>query len=250
MVGASPGDDQPYRPSAGTARVQGATRTAPPPEGARLVLNEVLYDPTDDGADADSEWVELHNRSGVAVSLEGWSIADGRSADALPAIRIEPRGFAIVAPSVAFAAAHPGVKVSVAMIGSPIGNGLRNDGDVLVLIDPTGVFVDAISWGDNDAALDPPVDDVGEGHSIERRTAGSDTDMASDWVDNDHPTPGEGRKPRPTAAERSAGRVYVIPEEPGRNFGWLPWLMASASLAVLAGTAGWRVFEMMRTRQS
>jgi hypothetical protein len=114
------------------------------------MINEVM-DPDGNGTDADGEWVELYNASDVAVSFAGWTIAGGRGADALPAVSIEPRGFAIVAPSETFAAAYPAMRAPVAILEGRIGNGLGNDGDVLVLIDPAGAFVDAVSWGDDDA---------------------------------------------------------------------------------------------------
>jgi hypothetical protein len=247
---ASAASDQPARSSSRAARVQGATRRPPASTGARVVINEVMYDPADDGADADGEWVELYNASEITVSLDGWTIADGRSADVLPTISIEPGGFAIVAPTGAFAALHPAVKVPVAALGSPIGNGLGNDGDVLVLVDPAGVFVDAVSWGNVAAALSPPVDDVPEGHSIERRAPGSDSDTAADWVDNDRPTPGEAYHSRPVVPDAASGQVAVIAGGRGRDFDWVPWAMASVSLAALAGTAGWRLVERLRTRAS
>lgn len=209
------------------------------------MINEVLYDPDGEGMDAEGEWVELYNASDVTVSLTGWMIADGRGADALPDLSIAPGGFAIVAPT----EAHPAVRAPVAVIEGRIGNGLGNDGDVLVLIDPAGTSVDAVSWGDDDAALNPPVDDVGHGHSIERSVAGMDHDAASDWVDNDRPTPGEAYRPRQASAGASPERVEVLAGAGGHAFGWVPWLAAGVALATLAATAAWRGIETIRARQ-
>ncbi len=241
-------ETKPGRSGRATSRVAGAAQTSGA-TGARIVINEVLYDPDGDGTDADGEWVELYNASDVAVSLAGWIIADGRGADALSDISIEPRGFAIVASSEAFTAAYPKVRAPAAIVGGRIGNGLDNNGDVLVLIDPAGAFVDAVSWGDDDAAMSPPVDDVGAGHSIERTTAGMDRDAAADWVDNDRPTPGEAYRPRQASPGASAGRVDVLAGAAGHGFRWVPWLAAGASLAALAATAAWRGIETIRARQ-
>ena len=53
-------------------------------------------------------------------------------------------------------------------------------------------FIDALSYGDNDAIMLPPCQDIAAGHSLERQPAGLDTDQASDFVDNPNPTPGYG----------------------------------------------------------
>jgi hypothetical protein len=83
------------------------------------------------------------------------------------------------------------------MADGRIGNGLSNTGDRLTLLAPTGKIIDALSYGDDNTIMLPPCQDVPEGHSLERRPAGLDTNQASDFVDNAMPSPGYGL-PSPT----------------------------------------------------
>jgi hypothetical protein len=49
-----------------------------------------------------------------------------------------------------------------------IGNGLRNEGDSLALLDQTGSVVDALSWGDDRSVLNPPLARVAPGTPLLR----------------------------------------------------------------------------------
>ena len=60
------------------------------PSAARVVINEVLYDPDGAADPAAAEWVELYNAGDAPVSLAGWSLNDRTSTDTLhraPSIR-------------------------------------------------------------------------------------------------------------------------------------------------------------------
>ena len=81
-----------------------------------------------------------------------------------------------------------------------------------------------MSWGDNAFALQPAVADVPEGHSIERRAAGVDTDTAKDWVDNERPSPGAPYSADASAgAAASAGSVQILSDAGAAEWRWLPW---------------------------
>jgi hypothetical protein len=80
----------------------------------------------------------------------------------------------------------------VFMTDGSIGNGLSNTGDRVILLDPTGKIIDALSYGDDDTVILPPCYDVPEGHSLERQPAGLDTNQAGDFADNATPSPGYG----------------------------------------------------------
>jgi len=215
-----------------------------------IVINEVHYDAMGDAPDSDLEWVELYNASDATVDIGGWSVADGRGVDVLPPLAIAPRSFAIVAASAAFEDAWETYAGPLAVLGGRIGNGLGNDGDALFLLDPSGRAVDAVSWGDNAFALNPSVGDVPEGHSIERRIAGGDSDRADDWVDNERPTPGLPHAGPQTRGGASSGRppVEIIEATDARWPEMVPWLGVAASAGALATALAWRGFEVVRSR--
>ena len=221
------------------------------PSNATIVINEVLYDADGAAADSDLEWVELYNASDAPVDIGGWAFVDARSGDVLPPLVVPAHGLAIVAATAAFRQAWPEYRGALAVIGGRIGNGLGNEGDALYLLDPAGRAIDAVSWGDNAFALNPAMDDVPEGHSIERNPAGRDTGAASDWIDNERPSPGRGYTAVSDGggAPRAARPVQVI--EATDRGSWrlaAAWALAGASGAALAAAVGWRTLEAVRGR--
>lgn len=220
------------------------SNTAPAPAGSRIVINEILYDPAFEGRDAAGEWIEIYNAGTTAADIGGWTIADNRSADVLPGFLLEPGAFVVVAANHVFLQNYPDFDGDVIILAGNIGNQLGNDGDLVALIDPSGVFIDVVSWGTDHAAFSPPVPDVPEGHSIERAPPGRDTNTSGDFVDNESPSPGLpfaessfGAKPNPQGAD--GARVQVV-SAPGRSFAWiLPLLVGASGTAVFASIA-WR----------
>jgi hypothetical protein len=107
---------------------------------------------------------------------------------------IEPGQFVVLSANAstwAFWPIIPSNAVKIALGGSRMFDGLRNKGDRVLLYDASGNLIDAVSWGDDKTAFDPPVlPIVAKGHSIERTSAGHDTNTAADWVERDNPTPG------------------------------------------------------------
>lgn len=213
------------------------------PLNGDVLISEVLYDSAGDGDDAGGEWVELYNRGGAAVDVGGWQVADGAASDELPSLVIAPGGFAVVAASGAFAARYTEVQGVIATLEQRIGNGLGNDGDQLSLIDPSGRLVDSLSWGTNGDALDPAAPDVPAGHSLERREPGVDTDAASDFVDNESPSPGRAYEPTRASRGSIAGSVEVLGAPARRDLDWVAWALTAASVAALAGAVGWRALS-------
>jgi hypothetical protein len=180
-------------------------------------------------------------------------LADNTSVDVIDAITIPGRGFAIVAASSDFEIRYPTYRGPLFVVDGSLGNQLGNDGDVLLLVHPGGAFVDAISWGVETAALKPAIGDVPAGHSIERRTPGLDTASAADFVDNESPSPGLAYEPDAVApssgAEKEASSpVEILEGESGFSTDWLPWLLAAASMAALAGVATWRLLPAITGR--
>ncbi len=191
-----------------------------PAQGAKVVINEVQYDPTVTGSETAYEWVELYNPGTTPVSLAGWQIADGQSADALPEADLAAGAFLVLAAGQGFAELFPGYSGPVVVLGGSIGNGLGNSGDQVRLLAPGGELVDGLSYGDNAGLLSPPAPDVAAGHSLERVPAGKDTDTAGDWLDQPAPSPGAAAGDlRPTEAPTAAplptlatGAVVVLNE--------------------------------------
>ena len=74
---------------------------------------------------------------------------------------IAPGQFLVVASNQAdFLAANPGFSGALVALESPIGNGLSNSGDAVSLIDASGTIVDAMSYGSDASAFNPPCPDV------------------------------------------------------------------------------------------
>jgi len=242
-------------PRSGAHRASAASQAFDPSQtssAGKIVLNEVMYDADGDVPDADAEWVELYNASDAPIDVGGWSLRDGASIDPLPPLVVPARAFAIIAASNAFRDAYPDVTASVAILAGRIGNALSNDGDHLYLVDAAGMAVDAVSWGNDADVLDPTVADVPSGHSIERRIAGVDSDKATDFVDNERPSPGAAfeavvgkSKPR---IDRGPS-VELLADSGARDWEWLPWALMAASAAACVGTVGWRVASTVRARQ-
>lgn len=219
----------------------GALPAAPSGDARTVVINEVLYDPAQPGEDADNEWIELYNAGGDPVDLAGWSIADNRSVDKLPPFTLEPAAFVVIAAREAFLTNYPQFEADVIILDSRIGNQLGNNGDLVALIDPAGQIVDALSWGSDAAALSPPVDDAPEGHSIERMAPGVDTDRASDFTDNERPSPGHahGADAGAYPPDDPRASVQVLPAA-GESYAWLMPLAIGASGAFTLGVVAWR----------
>jgi hypothetical protein len=158
-----------------------------------IVINEVYYDPLRTGIDAAHEWFELLNRTAGTLELAGWEVADNHGSDPIPSLTLQPDAYVVVAAGTGFFDEFPEFSGQIAFIADGrIGNGLSNSGDRLALVDPAGRTIDSLSYGGDAGLMSPPCPDVKAGHSLERRPAGLDTDSASDFVENEAPSPGFG----------------------------------------------------------
>lgn len=160
-----------------------------------LVISEVLYDPA--STEPGSEFVEVYNPTDLPASLLGWTIKDNSASDPLPGATVAPGQFLVIASSQAdFLAANPGYSGPLVSLESPIGNGLSNTGDAVLLVDAAGAVVDAMSYGSDASGLNPPCPDIPEGQSLSRTSPQNDGDNASDWSPG-VPSPGAGWVPLP-----------------------------------------------------
>jgi hypothetical protein len=174
-----------------------------------ILVNEVQYNPSQSGADAAYEWVEIYNACNEIVKLVGWEIRDNGGYDLVPSLNISPNGFVIIAASENFFTNFPNYLGEIVYVADGvIGNGLGNNGDNLVLEDGIGTVIDELSYGDDESITSPPNKKVAEGHSMERQPAGGE------FIDNAEPTPGRGLSsspPTPTANPTSTPTPSVSP---------------------------------------
>ena len=114
-----------------------------------VVINEVLFAPPAE----ESEWVELFNRSGRSVDLNGWTFSDEDSLSA-KLMAIEPFPLApgeyvvLAADRACFARAFPHVLSRVLFVeqGWPA---LNNSSDAAVIRDATGKVIDRVPFGED-----------------------------------------------------------------------------------------------------
>src|SRR5690606_36607383 len=137
-----------------------AVVTVAGPESLRL--SEVMPDPAEQPDNA-NEWVEIINVGEEAVDTAGWNLGNTRELDPLPAVTILTGGYAIVAAK--SVAVPEGVLVLQVPDGT-VGGGLRNAGDVVRLVAPSGTEVDAISYGDRADVFDPALPAPAQGGTL------------------------------------------------------------------------------------
>lgn len=164
-------------------------------------INKVYYDVAPDrGVEGDNEWVEIYNQTNVPLDLVDWEICDNSECNTIATTStiVAPMGYAVITDDPhTFSATGtapwylpPGVVY--VPLNELIGNGLANDGDMLLLKRPDGVIVDQMNWGPSDDAWTNFNDgvwtpegavDVDEGNLLARVPSGYDTDQPSDWVE-------------------------------------------------------------------
>ena len=138
---------------------------------ATVVISEVLADPpTGDAGDANQdgqrdtrkdEFIELYNAGSASVDISGWRLGDSTSPDKLfqfPANAvIEPGSYVVL-----FGGGNPsGFTVPVYTDDGTIGNGLKNSGEDIRLIDDNGTEVSVVShdpWPKAQSIVRNPLD--------------------------------------------------------------------------------------------
>ncbi|MBC7242569.1 MAG: lamin tail domain-containing protein [Anaerolineae bacterium] len=209
------------QPAPSPTRTATSTPTPPPtptptalPAGA-LTINELAYQPAPSSGtpEAHREWAELYNALPISLDLRNFRLSDGEDTDTLPAFVLPSGGFVVIVGSrQAFLADYPGFAGLLIELGdAELGNGLNNAGDALILRDPVGRPVDALSYGDDASVFATPCPLVAAGHSLEREPAGWDTDRADDFVERETPSPGGTPAPTPTLTPTSTYTVTATP---------------------------------------
>jgi len=112
---------------------------APPPP--RVLITEINYNPP--GPDDLTEFVELMNAGGSAISLNGAQFTTG-IVFTFGNVTLNPgQRIVIVKDAAAFAAAYPGVTPAGVFTG-----GLKNSSDILTLVDIAGQLITSVTYGD------------------------------------------------------------------------------------------------------
>jgi hypothetical protein len=191
-----------------------ATATASATPSPVILINEVEYNCNHSDLEAYYEWFELYNPSGVAATLTGWTISDNSTSATLPDVTIGPGGLVVVAArQSSFLENYPSYSGPLIELGQPIGNGLANSGDRLLLRDGSGRRVDALSYGSDTSVFSPSIPTVaGRGHSLERYPLGRNTQRAGDFQEQSQPSPGQGWE-EPTATATATETATETPTE-------------------------------------
>jgi len=185
-------------------------------------INEVFADPLAGGPGGRGEWVELVNRGTSELDLTGWTLGDlADPADLLlplspgGGMRIAPGGFALVldpdTPIPSELEGQDGVLLLRPEDGS-IGNGLRGELDLLLLVDAGGRQLDRVEWstsagkGRSWERVDPPLD-AGASWRPSRHPSGATPGVTNSWT----PVPGDRRvRLRPITAGLRAGDPVTV----------------------------------------
>jgi hypothetical protein len=188
------GDTSP--PDTGDTSDSGTSTLCMPGTPGGLVINEVLYDPTDEST---GEYVELHNKGASPVGLGGWTLYAAKSSWSKQLTF--PEAYEI--PGGGFLVVHDGgVTVSAgsaeAVVSLDLGN-TTSTGDAVRLDDCEGRVIDTVIYGLNNN--DNFVDDTGAvatsfapkakvDEAIRRDAVGTDTDQSAADFTVGAPTPG------------------------------------------------------------
>jgi hypothetical protein len=214
----------------------------PTPRPGSVLITEVLYDSV--GVEPDQEWIELYNPGDLPISLtkvwlgdeetlagpEGmFRFPDGTLLNGGQILIIANRASAFIqmygrAPDFEFVSSDAGVPDLIKDKQWAIGNiELTNNADEVLLRNVSGIVIDGLSWGVN-SLLDPPAARVAAGHSLERRPAFIDSNLAIDWKDQPFPNPWEVdlTMPTPTPTARPTNTPFT-PTTPTASLTPLPF---------------------------
>lgn len=183
-----PGPRAPRSRPVTTAGTTAAPAPAPVVGGmavAPVKVNEIAFD------EGGVLWVELYNAGPALARLDGWSLAGPGGAVILPPMALAGHSFVVgrVGTGLDDAASSAPVAFETA---ADWGLAMSRAGGWIELAEPGGAAIDAVSWGSDASVLAPPPAAIAAHHSLERRPAGLDRNLAEDFVENAEPTPGGG----------------------------------------------------------
>jgi hypothetical protein len=140
-----------------------------------IVINEIFYHAP--GASPE-QWVELYNKSAVAVDLGGWRFSEGIDFNFQTGTVLAAGSYLVIAWNpTAFAALHPGVTAL-----GPWGGNLSGKGEVIRLRDANGNVADEVPYSDSGRWSEWA---DGGGSSLELKDPNADNSKAEAWDSSD-----------------------------------------------------------------
>ncbi|MBM3847065.1 MAG: hypothetical protein FJ405_12365, partial [Verrucomicrobia bacterium] len=138
-----------------------------------VVFNEIMYQPAT--AEANAEWVELHNQNAVDVDLSGWSIANGISFTFPEGTRLRGKGYLVVALNPSWLATNAGVTTAL----GPFTGRLANGGERIELKDRNQRVMDSVRYNNDGFWPQAP---AGTGLSLAKRDPNLGGSRGESWV--------------------------------------------------------------------
>ncbi len=152
-----------------------------------VVINEIMYDPLA----GQNEWVEFFHRSSAPVDITRWKFTDRPTASGsvnsftitTQSRIVQPGDFIVVAAESTILSQFPKLRssspsVHLFILNRSSGLSFNNDGDDIILRDPTGQAIDSVSYSPN--WHHPDVTDT-KGRSLERISPNGDSNDARNW---------------------------------------------------------------------
>ncbi|MDB5252552.1 MAG: hypothetical protein JWP27_1721 [Flaviaesturariibacter sp.] len=120
-----------------------------------IVISEIMADPSPPNGLPDAEFIELKNRSGHALSLDGWRLSSASSSSgAFPFYMLPPDSFLVLTALSQVTRFPPGIRV----LGVPSFPQFDNSGTTVSLASSGGQTIHAVAytadWYDNDLKRD------------------------------------------------------------------------------------------------
>jgi hypothetical protein len=155
-------------------------------ESLSLVINEIMYDPLS----GQNEWLEFYNRTSQPINLARWTFHGNVSSSGTnlflvsdSTLMVQPGGFAVIAADSSVCNLFPYLKSldlssCLSILGHSAGLSLNNEGDVLVLKDPTEKIIDSVVYSPR--FHHPDVIDT-HGRSLERINPNIDSNDPRNW---------------------------------------------------------------------
>src|SRR5262245_30679799 len=144
-----------------------------------VIFNEVHYHPARD-ADAEEEFIELHNRTDGEVDLQGWEIRGGvrfRFDRGVGPTSLRPRGYLVVARRPAGLSRVTGLSDS--SIAGPYTGRLSNHRERLILVDAGGKEVESFEYSQDGVW---PARADGLGSSLQRISSEAPAALPQNWT--------------------------------------------------------------------
>ena len=183
--------------------------------GARVVINEIHYDP--DPKTELVEFIELFNAGAESVDLSNWSFANGITYVFPADTMLDPGGFLVVTLNkTQFDAKFGTIFAGGDKAFDQWTTGtLENDGETITLVDAGGLEVDSVDYR---SEFPWPIAANGEGVSMELIHPALDNDLGGSWRSaTEKPTPGKPNSVLSDTAPPQIRQVRHTPEMPATD---------------------------------